>query len=207
MARPAEARPEKMPRNTAVFVAVVLLVVGTVGGLELGSTAAQGSGSALSPCSDSIILRTYYDQSNKTLTTTALLMAPGSTAEVCITYSIEGAVPVSHSTGPLACGPSRSANESEACSGQLTVAASAVLPNYSSGSSGTIAYELRASKNAAGAFWFWVDCGESFPIAVGAPPSSLTFPIIPGCVYEPNAPGRASVTGISNMSSTTVRVD
>jgi len=77
----------------------------------------------------------------------------------------------------------------------------------SSGPNVTIAYVLRASENAEGVYWFWVDCGEFFPVAVGVPPSSLTFPIIPGCVYEPNALGRASVTGTSNMGVTTVRVD
>ena len=208
MARPDEGGPEDMLRNTAVFVAVALVVVGGVGCLDLGLTAAKGSASIFSPCSDSIRLRTIYDQSNETLATTTLLIAPGSTAKVCITYSLEGWAAATPSAGPLACGPSRSANGSlvEDCSGQLAIVASALL-NQSSGPNVTISYVLRASENAGGVHWFWVDCGEFFPIAVGPPPPSITFPIIPGCVYEPNAPSRGSVTGVSNMSIVMVPVD
>jgi hypothetical protein len=69
-----------------------------------------------------------------------------------------------------------------------------------------MAYTLRASEDAEGVFWFWVDCGELFPVSVGLSQSSLTFPIIPGCVYEPNAPSGGYVTGVSNMSVEMIRV-
>ena len=199
---------EKMQRDPAVFVIVALVVVGAVAGLDLVSTAAEGQGFSVSPCSDYARVRTSYDQSNNTLTTTAFLISPGTTAEVCIAYALKGTAAVTPSTGPLACGHSRAANGSvaEDCTGQLAVVASAPILNQG-GANVTMVYVLRASENASGVFWFWVDCGEFFPLAVGALPSSLTFPIIPGCVYEPNAPSRGSVTGISGMGVATVRVD
>ena len=197
-----------MQKGTAAFVIVALVVVGMAGGLDLTSKEAEGPSYSFAPCSDSARLRTSYDQSNNTLATTTLLIAPGATAEVCITYSSDEAA-VTPSTGPLACGLSKSANGSlvEDCSGELTVVASAPLANGAGGRNITVLYVLRASQNAGGVHWFWVNCGEFFPIAVGARPSSLTFPIIPGCVYEPNAPGRGALTGISNMTVAMVRVD
>ena len=195
-----------MQKSAEAFVAIAIVVVGVVAGFDF--TAVKGSGSTSSPCSDSVRLRTYYNQSDKILATTTLLIAPGSIAKVCIAYPSIGLAAGAPSTGPLACGPSKSANGTivEDCSGQLAVVASERFLDHSSGQNITIAYMLRASEDAEGVYWFWVDCGEFFPLAVGAPPTSLTFPIIPGCVYEPNAPSRGSVTGISNMGVTLVSV-
>ena len=69
-----------------------------------------------------------------------------------------------------------------------------------------MAYTLQAPKNADGVYWFWVDCGAVFPIAVGPLPYSLVFPIIPGCVYEPGAPAGGVVSGVSNLGVASVPV-
>ena len=200
--------PEKMQKGTAAFAVVAVVVIGMLGGLDLILTEEGESAYSFSPCSHSVELHTSYNQSNGALATTTFLIAPGATAEVCIAYSSKGAAAVTPSTGPLACGPTRSANGSlvEDCSGDLAVVASEPLLYHPSGSSFTIVYILRASENASGVHWFWVDCGEFFPVAVGTLPTSLTFPIIPGCVYEPNALSRGAVTGISNMAVGMVRV-
>jgi len=205
---PGRGNAEVMQSRPAFFVITALVVVGAVAGIDLMSAAADGSAYSFSPCSYSVRLQTNYVQSNGSLTTTAFLIAQGATAKVCITYSLDGA-PVTLTAGPLACGPHRSADGSvaEGCPGDLTVVSSAPLRDGSDGANVTVAYVLRASENAGGVYWFWVDCGEVFPLAVGAPPSSLTFPIIPGCVYEPNAPSRGSVTGISDLGVAMVRVD
>ena len=197
-----------MQRSTLIFSTIAIVVVGALCGSDAGSRWGTGSASSFSPCTDSIKLRTYYDQSNQTLVTTAFLVAPGSTVKVCITYPTEGSTTGSPSTGPLACGSIGGAIGSAlgVCSGQLTVVASALFLNHSAGSNVTVAYLLRASENAEGVYWFWVDCGEVLPLAVGTLPSSLTFPIIAGCVYEPNAPGRGSVTGFSDMGVEKVRI-
>ena len=42
--------------------------------------------------------------------------------------------------------------------------------------------------------------------AVGKLPSSLVFPIIAGCVYEPDALGIGSVIGVSNLGVASVPV-
>ena len=196
-----------MPKGAAVFVIVTLAVIGTVGAFDLGSTAAKAPSSPQSSCSDSVRLRTNYGQSNGTLTTTVFRISPGSTATVCITYPSGWLKAFIPSAGPLMCGPSETANaSSDDCSGKLTVVASGLESGPSSGLNVTVAYTLRASEDAEGVFWFWVDCGELFPVSVGLPPSSLTFPIIPGCVYEPNAPSGGHVTGVSNMSVEMIRV-
>ena len=196
-----------MHRSAAAFVLVALVVVGVAGVSYLWPAGAKGSEPLSSPCSDSIRVGTSYNQSVDTLTTTTFVMAPGSTAKVCVTYISDGSA-VTPSAGPLACGPSENADGRivEKCSGQLTVVASGPVLTHPRGPNITIAYELRASEDAEGVFWFWVDCGEVFPLAVGAPPSSLMFPIIAGCVYEPNAPTRGSVTGFSGMGVAMVRV-
>jgi hypothetical protein len=192
-----------MQNGVMVFLTVALVVVGALGGYDLGSTTKNGV-APVSPCSNSASPRTRYDLSNSTLVTSVYEMTRGSTAMVCITYSLGNAGTFMPATGPLFCGPYRAANRSIvwSCPGQITVTTSTRPFNHSNGMNITVTYTLRAPEKDNGVYWFWVDCGEFFPIAVGAPPASLIFPIIPGCVYEPNAPSSGTVVGVSNMGVT-----
>jgi hypothetical protein len=78
--------------------------------------------------------------------------------------------------------------------------------NHSSHQNLTVYYTLRAPMNDSGVYWFWLDCGDVFPIAVGALPTSLVFPIIPGCIYETNLQYTASVVGVADMGVAMVPV-
>jgi hypothetical protein len=207
MARLEQGRSEEMQRNAVVFLAVAIVTVGMFAGLDVGAKA-NLSASSGSSCSNPISLRTYSVQSSESILTTVLLMAPGSTALVCIAYTFEGAGSFVPTSGALICGPYRVANGSigRGCSGEVAIATSTPPFDHLSGASITIAYAVRSSENAEGVFWFWVDCGEFFPIAVGTAPSSLTFPIISGCVYEPNALGAGVVVGASNLGVSAIRV-
>jgi len=172
-----------------------------LGGLDASLVTTIVPASGGSSCPDSVALHTYYTPLNRSITTDAFMMAPGSTAAVCITYHFEKAGTFIPVTGILACGPFSAAegNLSSGCSGQVAASTSESPLFHLAGLNLTVAYTLRASANAEGAFWFWVDCGEFFPVVVVPRPASLTFPIISGCVYEPNALGAGTVVGASNL--------
>jgi len=197
-----------MQNGVVVFVTVALIVVGALGGYDLGSTTKNGAASPVSPCFTSTSPRTEYHLSNNTLVTGVYQMTPSSTAMVCIAYAFGNGGTFIPATGPLLCGPYRAANRSVVwtCPGQITVTTSTPPFDHPSGVNITVAYTLRAPKNSNGVYWFWIDCGNVFPIAVGGLPASLIFPIIAGCVYEPNAPSRGTVVGVSNMGVVMVPV-
>jgi hypothetical protein len=197
-----------MRNRVVVFLTVALVVVGTLGGYYVGSTTKGGTVSSLSPCSNSVSPRTFYELSNSTWMTNVFQMTPGSTATVCIAYSFNRQGTFTPATVPLACGPYRAENRSIVwnCPGQITVTTSTHPFDHPSGLNIAIVYTLQAPRNDNGVYWFWIDCGEVLPIAVGPLPHSLVFPITPGCVYEPNAPSSGTVVGVSNMGVVMVLV-
>jgi len=208
MAPPKEGPLRKTQRIELAFTVVTLTLVCVLGGLDFGSPMGPGPPSSGTFCPNPINLRTYYNPTSGSLVTDALLEASGSTSTVCAAYHLEGAGTFIPQGGPLLCGTFRTANGSAAsgCSGQI-VASTSSLPFYHPvGIDFTVTYVLRASESAGGVFWFWVDCGEFFPIVVGLPPPSLTFPIISGCVYEPNALSSGTVTGSSNLTVAPVSI-
>ena len=190
-----------MERSTLLFVTLTLVVVFAFGAIGVGLSTIGGPESASSSCSTAVTLRTYYSPLNGSLSTDAFLMAPGSTATVCITYHFEQAGTFIPETGTLECGAFRDANGTVAsgCTGEVAASSSELSFYHPDELTLTVDYTLRASGNARGVYWFWVDCGEFFPVAVGTRPASLTFPIISGCVFEPNALSAGTVVGASDL--------
>ena len=186
---------------------VILVVVGALGSYYVGSTMSSGPAPG-SHCSVPIGPRTHLDLPNNTEMTNVYQMIPGSTATVCVTYSFNKQGTFTPSTYPLQCGPYRAANRTIVwrCPGQITITPSVLSFDHSNHQNLTMAYTLRAPMNDSGVYWFWLDCTDALPVVVGELPPSLVFPIIPGCIYEPNAPGIASVVGVTNLGVAMVRV-
>ena len=196
-----------MHRNVVAFVLITLVVVGTVGAFNLESTTGGGIGSLASACTTSV-QDTNGNRPNGTLVTSAYQMNPGTTAVVCIEYVFLKSTIFMPQTTPLLCGPYRGSNGSIVwtCPGLVAVATRTLPFDASKGESISVAYSLRAPSSDNGVYWFWIDCGEVFPVVVGALPRSLVFPIIAGCVYEHNTPSSGSVAGVSNMKVALVPV-
>ena len=195
-------------REYIVFVTVILVVAGTWGGCYAGSIVKNGVASSSSSCSVPVAPQTLVELSNNTEITSAYEMDPGSTATICVTYTFDRAGTFAPSTYPLQCGPYRAANRTIIwnCPGEVTIIPSIQPFDHLGQQSLTMAYTLLAPTNDNGVYWFWLDCGDVLPILVGASPASLVFPITPGCIYEPNAPGTAAVVGVSDIGVVMVPV-
>jgi hypothetical protein len=189
-----------------VFVTVILIVVGTLGGYYMGSAANVAA--PATHCSVMVGSPFIVGLPNGTRTTSVYQISPGSTATLCVTYTFGKSGTFAPSTSSLQCGPYRTSNRTIVwnCPGQISIRPSIQSFNHSSHQNSTVAYSLRAPSNDSGVYWFWLTCDDVIPIVVGRLPSSLVFPIIPGCIYEVDLQYSASVVGVSNMEVTTVPV-
>ncbi len=195
-----------MRNGTFAFVAVVLVVVSSLGGYYVRSATSNQTVTMYQsgPCSSPV---TAY---NATGMVQAFQVFPGSVGLVCVDYRFNSAG--SYSFAPPNFGPLTN-SEFSSCSSQnrfngsvaascstIGITSSSAPSQHSAGQTISVVYTIQVGKNASGLFWLFIGNCDPVTLAVGALPSTIFSPGFLNCVTVVGAPSSESVTGVSNIN-------
>lgn len=222
-AEPRPARPAFHPlQNKAVLTSLVVILVALV---AVSALAGYYAGNSMSHTTT----MTTVSVTTKSVTSTSVVpvscstpvnasvptgmdqvfqMSPGSVGVICINYQFASAgnfsleAPGGVLYEGLNCVVTSSSNGSPVYSCDLRLTPSISLFDHAAGQNVTVAYLVQSDKNATGVYWFGGVCGPVLiPFAVGKLPASLSYPFfVLGCLFMPNMPSGATVTGVTNMN-------